>query len=573
MSTAAIEPVRNVHRADPSVADLIVSLLWSLGVRWATGVSGGGISRMWFALLDSAVRTLHFRHEAGAVYAAIELAVALRQPVVVFATTGPGLTNLITGVAAARASGATLIVLSGRTSAAFTGRGAVQEVSWDSLPLADVFLRGGLFDEVVALESAEQLPQVMMRLAHGLARPGPFIVHISLPLDVQHRTAAPIAAPPVVHRPLSSPEVAVVDEIVSLLADERFAIWVGRGSHLASVPIRAFVARTGAPVMSTPGGKGTVSEFDRHFLGVTGMGGHDGVAPAIEAYGPAWTIVLGSNLGEASSGFDRRLLPSRGFIHVDIDPSAFGRAFPDVYTIAVQADIGRFVTMLLERGSRLARPRATPARHPCVRSAVSRPPTAGKVRASRLMRALQTVVVDETMAPVLAEAGTSMACVAHHLRFREAGRLRIPDRFGAMGGGVAGVIGAALAAGGPAVCVTGDGALLLQPEISTAAKYGVPAVWVVLNDARYGIVSAGMGRHGRRDLEEAWFPACDFVMMARSMGADGVRVDAEAELESALRTAMASGGPFVVDVVIDTEEEAPFGSRMRLLDQQGGEAA
>ncbi|HVR20327.1 MAG TPA: thiamine pyrophosphate-dependent enzyme, partial [Polyangiaceae bacterium] len=151
--------------------------------------------------------------------------------------------------------------------------------------------------------------------------------------------------------------------------------------------------------------------------------------------------------------------------------------------------------------------------------------------------------------------------------FSRPGRYRASTCFAAMGHASAGVLGAAL---GPskAVAIVGDGALLMQNEINTAVSYGLRAVWIVLNDARYGMIAQGMQSIGWKPFATD-FPRTDFVAIARAMGADGRRVDRECDLEAALRAGLAAPGPFVIDVIIDPSEIVPSGRRNRSLEAQG----
>lgn len=137
-----------------------------------------------------------------------------------------------------------------------------------------------------------------------------------------------------------------------------------------------------------------------------------------------------------------------------------------------------------------------------------------------------------------------------------------------MGHAVTGVLGAAQARRGKAVAIVGDGAMLMNNEISTAVKYQLPAIWIVLNDARYNMCYQGMKLLGLTGAD-ALIPETDFVTIARGMGADGVRVTKEAEIKAALEKAIASRGPFVIDVVIDPSRPAPSKGRNQGLAAQG----
>ncbi len=137
-----------------------------------------------------------------------------------------------------------------------------------------------------------------------------------------------------------------------------------------------------------------------------------------------------------------------------------------------------------------------------------------------------------------------------------------------MGHAVGGVLGAVVGSGAKAVAIAGDGAMLMLNEISTAVSYGLDAVWIVLNDARYGMIDEGMRAHSWTPFG-CDIPRADFVSIARAMGADGVSVTSEAELAAALEAAMAAKGPFVVDVRMDTSEVGAPNGRILSLMKQG----
>jgi acetolactate synthase-1/2/3 large subunit len=183
------------------------------------------------------------------------------------------------------------------------------------------------------------------------------------------------------------------------------------------------------------------------------------------------------------------------------------------------------------------------------------------------MAAIQRVVVEGSDAVVMSEAGNSFVLATHYLRFATPGRYRVSTGFGSMGHAVAGVIGAAHARMGKAVAIAGDGAMLMNHEVSTAVGYGTDAVWIVLNDARYGMIDAGMRSLGWTPFGTE-IPRVDFVAMARAVGADGARVEHELQLEAALERAMAARGPFVVDVWIDPTEAQPMNRRNSSLRRQ-----
>ncbi|NER29393.1 MAG: thiamine pyrophosphate-binding protein [Symploca sp. SIO1C4] len=184
------------------------------------------------------------------------------------------------------------------------------------------------------------------------------------------------------------------------------------------------------------------------------------------------------------------------------------------------------------------------------------------------MHWIQRVIVEDSNVVVMAEAGNSFAWVINQLRFTKPERYRVSTGLGSMGHFVTGVVGATLGQNRKAVAIVGDGSMLMNNEISTAVRYRIPAVWIVLNDGRYNMCEKGMNLLGFKDTD-AEIPQVDFARIARCMRAEGISVTRESELQASLEKAMASTHPFVIDVLIDPTTSAPIGSRIQSLNLQG----
>jgi acetolactate synthase-1/2/3 large subunit len=558
-SWSAPEPTRTVSEA-------LVDALVGLGVQHALGIFGGAIAPFCQAVADSPIRLLHCRHEAGAAFAAIELSLATGRPVLVIATTGPGVSNLYTGMAAARAEGAKVLFISGTTSSAQRGRGAFQETGGAFSALSPLFVSGHLFHHAGVLEDPTELETTLSRLASGFARPQGFVAHLGLPLAIQTaRREAALPRVTTVSPGSCDPKVAV--ECAELLASEPFVIWAGFGARGAGELVQTLAELSGAAVMCTPRAKGVMPETHPLYLGVTGLGGHARVSEHLLRKRPTRALVLGSRLGEMSSFWLPELAPPEGFIHVDLEADAFGAAYPDVPTLGIQAEIGAFLRDLLRAWPEQSRPRAESVPAPGAASVLAAR-AEGAVRPSYLMQQIQREVIDQSEAIVMTEAGNAFAFGSQNLHFPESGRYRVSSGFGSMGHATAGVLGAALARGNKAFAIVGDGAMLMLNEVNTAANYGIGAVWIILNDARYGMIAQGMQSVGWQPFETD-FPRADFVAIARAMGGDGIRVEREEDVAAALQLGLASLGPFVIDVIIDPTEIAPAGQRNRSLSKQG----
>ncbi|WP_442945212.1 ScyA-related TPP-binding enzyme [Nostoc sp.] len=554
----------------PTVAQALVEILENLGVNYAFGVSGGGIGPLWATLNRSSIQLLHFRHESGAAFAATEAYFASDRPVVVFTTTGPGITNALTGLFAARGEGAKVIFLSAATSTGNRGRGACQETSAHTMPFSGIFTSGPLFNYATILESGDQLPEISRRLAQGLAQPGSFVAHISVPTPIQTTPLKVQLPQPVFSQSVPTASEEAIAECVKLLSEESFAIWVGFGARHAAEEIHQLAQKTGAAVMTSPRAKGIFPEHHPQFIGVTGFSGHLSVLTYMQEQRPQRILVLGTRLGEPTSFWSPVMIPSNGFIHVDIDPQVPGVAYPSVETLAVHSEIKAFLRGILKHfperlnwfpTSSLPRPEVY----------TNTPRTNGLVRPEVLMDAIQRLIVEGSDASVLAEAGNSFAWATHLLRFKQPGRYRISTGFGSMGHATTGVVGTALGRKGKAVAIVGDGAMLMNNEVSTAVKFEIPSVWIILNDGRYNMCAQGMalqGLSGNIPIDTE-IPSTDFAAIARAMGADGICVNTESDLEAVLEKALSSTVPFIVDVKIDPTRPAPIGGRIQSLIKQG----
>ncbi len=550
-----------------TVAEGLAQAFRSLGVAHAYGVCGGAQALLW-AALSKHLELLHFRHECGAAFAAAEAHFASGRPVVVFTTTGPGITNALTGLLAARSEGAKVILVSAYASAPRRGRGGIQETSGYTMPTSALFEAGHWFDDAVVLETPDQLPQVLRRLESGLRRPGGYVAHLSIPNAVQGASLSqPLpqltdAGAHLADSGETRPTVnrAAIAHVVDLLSDGPFAIWAGFGARDAAPELLELAERAGAPVMCSPRVKGVFPEEHKLFVGVTGMGGHGAFAAAyMREHAPFRVLVLGTRLGEPTSFWNPALVPEGGFVHVDTDPMVPGVAYPQAETYAVQAEVKDFLEALLAfwpAGATAAVPRL-PKPHPDfpIESSI------GLVRPDALMGAIQRAVVDGSDAIVLAESGNAFTWATHYLRFAQPGRYRVSTNLGSMGHAATGVLGAAQGRG-RAVAIVGDGAMLMNcSEVNTAVKRGLAATWIVLNDGRYNMCHQGMAALDMGGLADACFPQVDFALLARSMGAQGVRVEHEGDLDAALAQALAASGPVVIDVLIDADQLAPTQGR------------
>ena len=529
--------------------DALAALLSRAGVRLGFGLCGGAIARVMDALVRSSIRVTHCRHESGAAFMACEASLQSGRPAVVFTTTGPGFTHAISGLVAAMHEGADVVALVATSPSGRLGRGCFQELAPSAVDLSRFAPPAATFRHLHLGQRRD-----LVRLASILARPrrgrGRLVV-VTAPSDLPNAgwEVPRLAAVRGGLRPVGVPEA------IRALEGRRFAILAGFGARRACDGVRRLAERCSALVLTTPRGKGVLPEDHPRWAGVTGYGGHDYHA-ALRAFAPEVMLALGTGLGEGSTWFDPALVPPRGLVHVDEDPAAFSRAYPDAKTVAVLGDVREVVRVL---GSCLP-PRDGPA-------VISPRPVAvgpGPLHPQTVLQSVQGVLLDGASWPVMVEAGNAFAWGPHALRFRSP-QFRMSAHFASMGHATCGVVGAAMAnEEGRAVAVVGDGAMLMHHEVSTAAATATRAIWVVFNDAAYGMVAHGMRSIGLGE-DPTRFPRVDFAALARAVGADGAIATDEATLATALGRARRADGPFVVDVWVDPAVPPPFGARNAAL--------
>jgi acetolactate synthase I/II/III large subunit len=521
----------------------------AFGVQRAYGVVGGGVARLVSALHQAGITVYNCRHESGAAFMACEDYHATGIPPVVFMTTGPGFTNVITGLTAASWESAKILVITGATDSSNPEMTSVQDTNDRYLSLLRPIMGPGTNTVIAYCRQAANCQQLLDRWAEGLAMANGFIGLAMIPLDLQKREANPYFARIYQTSSPLSISTGFLEDVAMKLSSGETWFWLGWGAREYTKTLREIIDHLEAKVICSARAKGVYPETRKNFIGVTGFAGSEEVLQLLDKRRPDNLVVLGTRLNEFTSFWDAKYSPNTLLIHVDVDAQALTHNFMSVPKVAVQEHIGEFL-----RGIRHHLPlkkKSTPTNKAkiihycddkCNRS----------IHPGFVMKCIQETVVDKGL-PVHAELGNSFAWAIHLLRF-DTPNFRTSTTYSSMGHFSAGVVGAALATQSKVFAIVGDGALLMQNEISTAVKYEAPCVWAVLNDHGYGMV-----RHGFKAINlpamDFDIPIVDFVALAQSLGANGRKVEHSSQLKAALEEAIEAEGPFIVDVVIDTEPE------------------
>lgn len=528
-----------------NAARYLVDALAAAGVDTLFGYPGGAIMPLYDALAGSPVRHILTRHEQAAAFAANGYARASGRLGVCVATSGPGATNLLTGVADAQADSVPLLVITGQVASALIGTDAFQET--DVLGLSY-----GVTKHSYLVNAAAELPEVLaeaIALARS-ARPGP--VWIDVPKDVLLAAApAPAEAPQEAETDACDPD-ALARARSLLAAARRPLVYAGGGVVLAEavLALRGFCACTGVPLVSTLKGLGVLAPDDPANLGMLGMHGAPCANRAVQ--GCDLLLVAGARFDDRATGNLAQFAPQARIIHLDVDPAETGKLR--------HADValhGRMASVLEALSA--VTPTIGHWRRACAAARVTgghRLPGHGPgIAPQRLLRELSEAADDRTR--IACDVGQHQMWVAQYYGFHDPRQHLTSGGLGAMGFGLPAAIGAQLAEPDTRVInITGDGSFLMNvQELATVRRYALPVKILLFDNGVLGMVRQQQelfyaGRYSEVDLSDN----PDFVAVARAFGIPALRAERADEAEAIVQALLDSTGPLLVHVPVAREE-------------------
>jgi acetolactate synthase-1/2/3 large subunit len=566
MATLATTTPTEVEPAPVRGADLVWRALERAGTDVAFGYPGGACLPMYDALPDHPrLHHVLVRHEQGAAHMADGYARATGRVGVCVATSGPGATNLVTGLACAFMDSVPLVAITGQVSTPLMGRDAFQET--------DVLgMTGPITKHSFLVRSVEEIEST---IHHAFAvartgRPGPVLVDI--PKDIQIRAVAMKPASPVVDPAPAGADPADLDRAADLLnRAERPVIIAGQGVRLARAhaQLRALAERIDAPVVTTLLGIGAISED--HPL-ATGMLGMHGSANANRMVNEADVILgVGLRFDDRVTGKISAFAPNAKIIHADIDPTQIGKNVPTA--VEIVADAAAVLFGLAARVERVARPdwraRATAER--------SRPRLADyedriELPPRLVVRAIREAAADD--AYFVTDVGQHQMWAAQHLRLTHQDRFLTSGGLGAMGYALPAAIGAQM--GRPASevwAIAGDGgAQMTIHELGTAVQENTPVKLAILNNGYLGMVRQWQQLFHDGRISQTPISSPDYVKLASAYDVLGICVERRSDLGPALAQAKAHPGPVVLDIRIEREANVwpivpPGGANADLIEE------
>ena len=544
MTTAASTlPKQDATPATVTGARLVVEALERQGVELVFGYPGGAIMPVYDALTSARFKHILVRHEQGAAFAADAYARVTGKAGVCLATSGPGATNLVTGIANAMMDSVPLIAITGNVASPLMGTDAFQEIDILGLTLPIV-------KHSWIVRDAADIPAVFAEAFHVAqsGRPGPVL--IDLPKDVQ---VAAVAAPGSAQTPkepaqrLDPAQLRRAESAIS--AAQRPLLYIGGGVRIANATqdVRAFARATGIPAVCTLQGLGVLPSEWPGSLGMIGMHGLRAANEAVQQ--TDLLIVLGARFDDRATGQLAKFAPHARVIHIDVDAAEIGKLRNA--QIAITSDLRSALRALSPRP-----PKIDAWREHCIQAAAEhafRYDAPGEdIYAPALLKELSERAGDSFIATC--DVGQHQMWVAQHCRFSTPHAHLTSGGLGAMGYGLPAGIGAKLARpDADVIAITGDGSFFMNiQELATLKRYDIPLKIVLLDNSSLGLVRQWQELFFDRNYSEIDLSDNpDFVAVARAFGIDAFRISKREDVSAGIERLLAATGPCLAHVVID----------------------
>jgi acetolactate synthase-1/2/3 large subunit len=575
-----------------SGAEVLLRALKDQGVEVIFGYPGGAVLPIYDALFQqNAIRHILVRHEQGAVHAAEGYARSTGKVGVVLVTSGPGATNAVTGLTDALMDSIPVVCLTGQVPTHLIGNDAFQEA--DTTGITRPASKHNYL-----VKRAEDLARVVHEAFYVArsGRPGPVVIDLPKDIVIGKAPYVPPASGHPSYRPQTEPDHGQIAKAVALLKQaKRPVVYTGGGvinaGPEASASLTQFVRMTGFPITNTLMGLGAYPASDPQFLGMLGM--HGTYEANLAMHGCDVLLNIGARFDDRVTGRLNAFSPGSRKIHADIDPSSINKNVP--VDVAIVGDAGRVLHALLAAWKADAAMPDTQALTAWWRQidawrareslkfnqdmqpgSIIKPQYAIQ-RLYELTRSVQKDIFITT------EVGQHQMWAAQHFRFEQPNRWMTSGGLGTMGYGLPAAMGVQVAHPEALVIdIAGEASVLMNiQEMGTLAQYRLPVKVFILNNQYMGMVRQWQELlHGGRYSESYSAALPDFVKLAESFHAVGLRAERVEQVDEVIREMLATDRAVIADIAVDPKENCfpmiPSGAahnEMILGTEQEGTAA
>lgn len=525
-------------------SEAIVKVLLEQGVDTVFGYPGGAVIPLYDALYEAPLKNVLTAHEQGAIHAADGYARASGKTGVCIATSGPGATNIVTGLATAYLDSIPLVAITGQVGVSMLGRDSFQEID-----IVGVTMPITKYNMLVRSKE-ELLPA--LRKAFAVARegrPGPVLVDVPSSIQVEELEWVEAEAQPAEELPKAAAEqLAKAAEVLNKAQRPVLLVGGGAVNSGAQAELVALAEKADLPVVNTLMGIGVYPESDKRSLGLTGMHGH--IASNMAVAHADVLVVAGSRFSDRVTGDRKRYVGEKTIIQLDIDPSEIDKNV--AASLPVMGDVKETLQSLL--------PLVKDAQHPDWWQQVKdwdatedRSLLAGdRLTAPWLMKELSRSFAGED--PVyVTDVGQNQMWAAQHLVVDKPRHHLTSGGCGTMGFGLPGALGAAFAQPDTQVVhICGDGGFKMTGmELFTAAREGKNLISIVINNSCLGMVRQWQQLFYDKRYSSTILTEFDFIGFAHSCGAGGRRAATCAEFKEALEQARKANKPFLIEAIVE----------------------
>lgn len=528
-------------------AQIVTATLKNLGVDTIFGYPGGIVLKVYDELFtDSDIKHILCRHEQACVHAAEGYSRSFggQKPGVVLVTSGPGATNIVTGLANAYLDGYPLVVLTGQVSKELIGKDAFQEVN-----IVDI--ARPCTKEAYQVTDVRDLEKTLVEAFHTAlsGKKGPVVIDLAKNIFTETTEFDGMKLPPFEVRS----DLDKIPRILSLLNDAERPVIVAGGGVLhsnAAHELASLACGLSIPVVSTMMGLGAFPQSSPLYFGMIGLFGSYSANQILRK--SDLIISLGARFNDRISCCFPNGELERNLIQIDINDYEIFRIFNA--RMGVKGDIKEILDGLLSKVSKDFTDWAQEAQ---VLKARNKLPAkkSEKLHSYQVIDALYDYTKNKSLT-VATEVGQHQLWCAKGYKFNRPGQFITSGGLGTMGFGFPAAIGASIAQQrAPVICVTGDGSLQMNiQELATCAEYGLPVKILVLNNGYLGMVRQLQEKMCEKRYAQTRIQNPDFVGLAKAYGIDALRVEKIEEIPAALEKCFASNAPFLIDFIIEPME-------------------